>query len=379
MAVYDQQTTSYSDVTPHIRVVSDFISLISPSDAPLVARIGMGSAREKFNLNLNGYKIEWLEDELDPLSGTLNNGTTVTTATLTITLADASVVQPGHVLLIDSEKVVVNTVNTANNQITVFSRAYGGTNATHAANATFRIIGMARLEGDDADFGPIVDIEAPYNYTSIFQKALNVSGTMQAISQYGIEDEFAYQANKAMPHMMRLVELAVFNGVRAAGTASSPRSMGGLAQYITTNFESVGTGTITKTAIDNLAVKLYNEGGNPDMLVTSPGTAQRIRGLLDSSSFVRTTQENTVFGMQPITRVSTQFYNDLELVHSRWCPPNRAYMLNSSKIGLYDLRPFGWHDLARVGDSKKGELIGEYSLAVGNEKGHGYIVSSATL
>ena len=37
--------------------------------------------------------------------------------------------------------------------------------------------GMARLEGDDADYGPITDISAPYNYTSIFQKAIKVSGT----------------------------------------------------------------------------------------------------------------------------------------------------------------------------------------------------------
>jgi hypothetical protein len=376
ITMLDQQKTSYSDTTPQVRAIGDLIHLIDPVDTPLVSLLGLDSARSKFRLSVNGTKIEWLEDSYDAVSGTCNQGTTITTSTLTITLTDASVVQPGHVLLIDAEYMVVATVNTTSNAITVKSRAYGGTNATHATGATFTIVGMARDEGDDADYGGLVDITAPYNYTSIFQKALNISGTQQAIDQYGIPDEFMYQSNKIVPHLTRLVERAIFHGVRAVGSASTPRSFGGLGTFITDNSQSLTT-SITKAAIDGLAELIMADGGMPDILVMNQAGANNLRSVLDSSSFVRVPQENNQFGMNPIEYVVSQFFN-LRLIVDRWCPATKAYMLDSRKVGLYTLRPFASYEIARTGDSVKGEVIGEFSLAVANDSGHGYITTSAS-
>ena len=55
MAVYDQQVTTYSDTTPHIRIVNDVISLIDPVDTPLLVAIGgLDAARSKFKIRGNG-------------------------------------------------------------------------------------------------------------------------------------------------------------------------------------------------------------------------------------------------------------------------------------------------------------------------------------
>jgi hypothetical protein len=377
MAVYDQQVTSYSDTTAHIRVIADVIKMIDPHDTPLLAALGgLDAFRGKARIRMNGYKIEWLEDELDPLTTTANQGTTITTATLSITVTDASIFQVGHVILIDSEYMVVSGVTVSTNVITVYSRAYGGTNATHATGATITLVGMARLEGADASYGPVVDITAPYNYTSIFQKALNISGTQQVIDQYGIDNEFEYQASKAMPHLLRLVERMAFHGIRAAGTASAPRSAGGLLTFITDNSENA-SGVITKTFIDNLAEKVEIDGGNPDLLVAHPSIVRDLKDLIDSSSFVRVGQENDVLGMSALKRVVTQYQN-LALVTSRWCPTDKAFILDSSKVGFYTLRPFGWYDLAKTGDSKKGEVVGEVSFGVLLDKSHGWVYGITT-
>ena len=376
MAVIDQQKTSYSDTTPQVRAIGDIIHLIDPVDSPLISILGLNGARDKFRLSVNGTKIEWLEDAHDPVSGTLNQGTTVTTSTLTFTFTDASEVQPGHVLLIDSEYVVVDTVTLSTNVVTVKSRAYGGTNATHATGATWNIVGMARDEGDDADYGPLVDISAPYNYTAIFQKAIKISGTAQAIDQYGISDEFMYQSNKAVPHLTRLIERAIFHGIRAVGSATTPRSFGGLPTFITGNSSSLTT-SITKASIDSLAELIMADGGMPDLLVMNQAGANNLRSVLDSSSFVRVPQENNQFGMYPIEYVYSQF-GRLRLVVDRWCPATKAYMLDSGKVGLYTLRPFAAKQLAVTGDSVKGEVVGEFSLAVANDSAHGYITTSAS-
>lgn len=372
MAVFDQQVTSYTDTTTHIRIVNDVISLIDPVDTPLLVALGgLDSARSKFKIKGNGYKVEWLEDAYAPTSTTANQGTTITTNTTTLTVTDASIFQPGHVIQIDSEYMVIDAVNTTNNTVTVFSRSYGGTNATHVTTSTIEIVGMARLEGDDADYGPVVDITAPYNYTSIFQKALNISGTQQVVDQYGISDEFSYQANKGVPELSRLLERAVFHGIRSAGSATAPRSMGGLGTFITDNSVNAG-GAIAKSDIDNAMEYAMLDGGMPDLFVVNPAVMNDVRALLDSSSFVRVDQNNSAFGMSAITQMRTQ-YGNLRVVESRWCPVASAYLLDSSKVGLYSLRPFQWYELAKTGDSKKGELVGEFSLALANDQAHAYI------
>lgn len=378
MTVIDQPKTVYSDTTAQARAISDVISMIDPRDTPLVAKLGLDGAREKFKVQQNGYKIEILEDELDPLEDAVNDGAGWNNSDTTgLDVDDASKFQDGHIILVESEKMVVSAVDTSANTIDVYARGFGDTSAaTHADDTPIYIVGMARLEGDDADYGPVVDVTAPYNYTSIFQKAIKVSGTLQAISQHGIDDEFMYQANKAVPHLLRLVERMAFYGERVQGSASAPRSAGGLGIFITDNTVAAG-GAIAKSHVDSLMEEIIMDGGYPDLLVMNPRVANDLRNLLDSSSFVRVSQDENKLGVDAIERVMTQ-YGELELVMDRWCPTDTAFVLQSSKVGFYTLRGFESYELARSGDSLKGEVVGEFSLLLANDKAHGKITGITT-
>ena len=378
MTLTDQPKTVYSDSTTQARAISDVISMIDPRDTPLLAKLGLDSAREKFKLSLNGYKLELLEDELDPLDDAINDAAGWDNSTTTgLAVDDASKFQDGHVILVGSEKMVVKAADTANNTIDVYARGFGGTDpATHADDTAIYIVGMARLEGDDADYGPITDVSAPYNFTSIFQKAIKVSGTLQAITQHGIQDEFMYQANKAVPHLLRLIERMAFYGERVEGSATAPRSAGGLDTFITDNTVNAG-GAIAKADVDSLMEEIIMDGGYPDLLVMNPRVANDLRGLLDTSSFIRIGQNDNQLGLNAIERVVTQ-YGELELVMDRWCPTGTAYVLQSDKVGFFALRPFSAYELARVGDSIRGEVVGEFSLLAANDKAHGKITGITT-
>ena len=371
MTVYDAPQTSYSDTTPQLRVIGDSIYMIDPLDTPLLAAIGgLDGARSKFKLNANGTKIEILEDEMAPLVGAVSNGTVaLTTDTLTFTVADASVFKDGDVILIDSEYMIVSAANTTTNVLTVYSRAYGGTNATHATNASVEIVGTARLEGDDADYSAIVDITAPYNYTQIFQDAFKMTGTMEKLSLIGVSNPWEYQASKKVPDLLRRIEKNIFHGIRAAGSATAPRSFGGLLTFITDNV-TASVGAIAKADIDTMMESIYGDGGNPDKLVLNQAVAGDLKALLDTSSFVNLTQENTQLGMAPVQRIVTQ-YGSLELIMDRFCPVGYVFALDTKKVGMYTYRPFGWHELSVTGDSRKGEVVGEFSLMVANDKAHG--------
>ncbi len=378
MTVIDQPKTVYSDTTPQGRAISDVISMIDPRDTPLLAKVGLNSAVEKFQIRMDGYKIELLEDELDPLDDAINDVAGWNDSDTTgLTVDDASKFQDGYILLVESEKMVVKSANTASNTLEVYARGFGDTSAAaHADDTAVYIVGMARLEGDDADYGPITDISAPYNYTSIFQKAIKVSGTLQAITQHGVQDEFMYQANKAVPHLLRLVERMAFYGERVEGSATAPRAAGGLDTFITDNTVNAG-GAIAKADIDGLMEEIIMDGGYPDLLVMNPRVANDLRGLLDNSSFVRLTPDDNRLGLAAIEQVVTQ-YGELELVMDRWCPTGSAYVLQSDKVGFYALRPFSAYELARVGDSIRGEVVGEFSLLAANDKAHGKITGITT-
>jgi len=374
MAVYDQIVTTYSDTTPHIRVISDAIQFIDPRDVPLLDFLGgLDAARSKFNIGGSGTKIEILEDEDEPLA-TESAGTTTMTSDTTLTdftVTDASMFQVGHVIMMDAEYMVVSAIDVSGDTISVQSRTYGGTNATHATDEAITIVGQARLEGADASFPAIVDITAPYNYTSIFEKGIQVTGSMQALDQYGISDEFSYQAAKALPERLKLVNRMLYHGVRAAGSATVSRSAGGLGTFVTDNSVNAG-GAITKADVDGAMEKCYADGGYPDVLVCNPAVAVDLKDIMDTSSFVRVGQDVSSLGTAPMASVSTQFGN-LSVLMDRHCPVAKAYVLDSKKVGVYQYRPFAMQALAITGDSQKGELIGEFSFLVANDKAHAYI------
>jgi len=377
MTVLDQPIHTYLDTTPHKRSVSELIQMITPRDTPVLARIGLNSAMSKFQIREHATKIELLEDELHALETTANQGTTITSTTLSITVADGTFFQDGHMIEIGTEIMVVSVV--AAQVLTIEARGLGNsTKTTHAATAAIKIVGMARLEGDDADYGPVIDITAPYNYTTIFQRAVKVTGTQQAISQYGIADTFRYQSNKSVPHLLVLMERGFFKSERAVGAATTRRSMGGIGTFVSTNSASITT-TITKAAVDSLAETVHLASGVfPDMLVLHPTAANNLRNLIDSSSFVREDQDNAVFGMMEIESVRTQ-YGNLELVMDRHCHLNKAWMLNRDKVGGHFLkgRTLDSKMLSITGDSTKGETVGEWTFLAANEKAHGYITTSA--
>lgn len=380
----DQPVTTYSETSALIRVISDAIFNIDPMDTPVIARFGLDSANQKFKLtatrSAKNTKVEIIEDTNRPLTTTANQGTTITTSTLSITVTDASLFNPGDVILIDSEYMVVadGGVNVTTNVITVDSRAYGGTNATHATGATITFVGEARVEGDDADYVGLTSLSYPYNYTSIFQQGVKVTGSEQVIGQYGkTAGEMAYQMGKAIREQSRLLERMFFHGVRRIGTASQARAMGGVGTYVTSNSSSITT-TLTKTAYDAVAKAVFDDGGMAEVFIVGTGGANSLHTAIDSSSFIRIDQENTMFGMRPVARLNTQFSENVALLMSRHAPATKGYLLDSSKVGFYTYRPFGEYDVARSGDSVKRELIGEFSLLVANGgTGHGYVVTSA--
>jgi hypothetical protein len=366
MAVIDSPLSSYSDTTVHKRAITDVIDLIDPSDAPVVESLGgLDGAASKFRFTAKSTKIEWIEDTLPPLAGALDGS--VTSALSTLTVADSSVYQDGMIILIDAEYMWVVDDAASATTFTV-TRGYGGTQASHADAAVVTIVSMARLEGADSDDLAFTDKTAPYNYTSIFQHEVKVTGTMQELEQYGLNDEMSYQVAKSIPHLMRLLNASAYHSQRKQGSASTPRGFGGFATFITDNTVDYST-AITQANIDDALELAYADGGvGPWNIYLSPANMQVVKNIYDSSSYVRFGTEQSQIGLT-IDSILTPF-GMANFILDRQAPNAQVWIVDPSRAGFTTYRPFFWDPLAKTGDADKVEVVGEFSFAVSQDKAH---------
>ena len=101
-----------------------------------------------------------------------------------------------------------------------------------------------------------------------------------------------------------------------------------------------------------------------------------VRDLLDSSSFVRVSQDESTLGMR-VENVVTQ-YHELELLPNRHMDYDYAWLLDPDYIGVYEFDPFTEYDVPMAADVAGALRVnGEFSLVVQHgDKAHGKLYTS---
>ena len=372
--------STYVNTAENKRVITDYISLLDPSDAPFVEAIGgLDGAASKFRFTNQGTLVEWIEDTLAPLAGTFAltaTANSVTSAT-ELKVADGNMVQPGHILLTGTELLWVSA--NSSGTLTVTRSLGSSTMVTLATNATFAIVGMARLEGDDSDPIGYTDLSTNSNYTQIFHKEIKQTGTAPYQDRYGMTDQMQYESAKSIPEMMRLIERTLQYGKRSAGSTTTPRMMGGYQEFITTNKATGASISVSSAAVGQIedAVELaYNAGGSGDyMAIVNPAVYQKIKNAYDSSAFVRYAPEQNRFGTLVDTIVTP--FGNVSFVIDRWQLSTLIPILKLDNVGMLTLRPWQVEDLAKTGDAEKKQLIGEFTFCLKLEKSHALMTAVA--
>lgn len=377
------------------RAITDYITLIDPADSVFIESMGgLDSGAKKFRfVNFPHTKVEWIEDTREALTVALETAITSTTAAgVVLTSASAHAVQVGQILhffgegAVGREKMLVTAVAadgftltcTRNYGLSATTTAGTGVAQTTAANTLIDLIGLARVEGAVSDRLGFTVRTTNYNHTQIVQREIKVSRSQNQISQYGIREEFDYQSNKAIPHLMRLLSKTVYHGVRDAGTNSTPRAMGGLSVFVTDNINAT-TGAVTQAKFENVLKQAYLDGGTPTKAFVSPSNMQAIKNLYDG--------QGTSFGMRydtnekqigmTIEKILTP-YGTIDLIMDRYAPDNKIYILDPEHVGFITYYPFTSEPLAKTGDFQVGEVVGEFTMCVRMDKAHA-VLSAVTV
>ena len=384
---YSDAAYSINPLSPQKRAIADMIDMIEPKEVPLLKYLGIGekgsgggSKASKFRItNWPSTRVQWLEDTLAPISSTLAETMAATnaTATLQLTFGAANYWRHGDVLLVDNERLFVETISGISATV---QRLFGGSavqdTTSHATSAVVTLIGRARDEGATSEADYTTQVVDKYNYTQIWQAEVKVTRTQNKMMNYGMGAEYDYQLSKKFVEQLKLLEATLYNGVRLAGSATTnvPRSMGGLKTFITTNTASLSSAALTQKDLEDKIQQAWVAGGNPNLIVCNAWVKRKISSFY--APYVRTTRTESTGGVT-IDTIETEF-GTLEILMDRWCPSTELYILSPEYIGILPFDPFFDEPLAKTGDFMAGQIVGEYTMIVKNDTAHARLIGIST-
>ena len=230
------------------------------------------------------------------------------------------------------------------------------------------------------------------NKTQILKKAINVSGTAQAVKQAGVSRQYAYQMALRTKELKKDVEYALLqNKVARADNGTNGRLMTGLPCWMQTNYAAGASGAKatssaactagttrlpTEAMLKSLLTDIYNAGGNPDRIMMAPDIRVKMSEVLTGGGTKMEKAET-----KKATAVIDVYVSDfgaLKLV------PNRvqayetfsktcAFVLDPQYWKVAYLRGFREERLAVTGDSLKGHVLVECTLEARNDASSGVL------
>lgn len=258
----------------------------------------------------------------------------------------------------------------------------------------------ASVEGADFATASLGARSRLKNLTQIIRLAVKVSNTQRAVNPAGVADEYKYQIAKRGREVSRNFDIRFLSvsGSCATGSSAAARIMkslddfltkaGKMARHIRSWGEDVTSGasatasatTITERRFNNVMQFLYHKGGSPDLVYTSSPGKQQINDFTGPSGARRNIELATRRLVHAVDLYDTE-WGPMEIQKNRWCrrSPNTAddnttlsgmtYWLERTLVRPAILRPIKHVPLPPVGDSTRGEVLGELTLEVLNPSG----------
>jgi hypothetical protein len=250
----------------------------------------------------------------------------------------------------------------------------------------------AVIEGDEATLDAVSATSRLSNSSQIMDKTVVITGTQEAVDKAGRASELAYQIAKKAKELKRDMEATVTgNQAEVTGNASTARKFGSLGAWIETNDDlgasgsSGGSGNTARTdgtqrafteaSLKTVIKSVWNEGGDPSMIMVGPFNKQKLSGFTGNSTRFDAGADATLYTS---VDVYASDFGQLQVVPNRFSRDRDAYVLDMNYFAIAFLRDFSMHELSKTGDSEKRQLLVEATLESRNEKASGLVADLTT-
>ena len=250
----------------------------------------------------------------------------------------------------------------------------------------------AVIEGDEATLDAVTATTRLSNSCQIMDKTVVITGTQEAVDKAGRASELAYQIAKKAKELKRDMEAQITtNNAEVTGSATAAREMGALGAWVATN-DVMGTsgtsGSVGNTArtdgtqraftedlLKSVIKSVWNEGGDPTMIMVGPFNKQKLSGFTGNSTRFDAGADATLYTS---VDVYASDFGQLQVVPNRFSRDRDCYVLDMNYWGIAFLRDFSMHELSKTGDSEKRQLLVEATLESRNEAASGLVADLTT-
>lgn len=250
-------------------------------------------------------------------------------------------------------------------------------------------------EGADVNYRTLTPTARLRNYTQISDDGIKISGTSQAVTTAGREEEMAYQITQSGAWIKNCMEVQVTgNYASAVGTNATARRSAGIEAWITSNgsrgsggadggYTAAGTvtaatdasstnqRTFTETRLKAAIKDCWSSGGDPTLVIVGPVNKQKASAFAGISTKFQDFGANPQSGAGLAIIAAADFYvSDFgkhKIVPDRFSRERTALVLDPKYWSMHNLRPFQVNAMAKTGDADKKQLLVEWTLCSRNQ------------
>lgn len=225
------------------------------------------------------------------------------------------------------------------------------------------------IEGAAATYADLDQPDRRTNWTNIVTQTFRVSGTQQAVDHAGMGDPYDYQAAKALTNWKNQAEFTLVRGAMASGSSGVARQMAGLDSVITSHFTARNSGSsLSETEFNDAVKEVWNDVGQSDvfdMVLVPFALKQRI------SQFTAGSTKTVDASDKRLTRPVDVYESDGGVVRifahkdvrAAAATPGPTFLgIKEDKYKVAYLRDPKREELAKDGDRKNGQIVGEFTL-----------------
>lgn len=326
---------------------------------------------KNFKKAVKSHKYEWGVRDNRKLQTTVNVGCAADGTTIVVN--DPGVFNVDDVFQDEAGSQYI--VESVGGGVNVTFRHLTGSTAqtTILNNEAVSVIGMATPQGKVADnmvVTPFVDL---YNYTSILEDVVDLTGTEHAAMIRGEENSGQLIARKQM-ELVEKLQRQIVVGTRFEDKARKVTGMGGMKFMIDTyapanaidfggdiwasdrNVEDAIDG-----ALDLIAEKAFDK---PVMYVT-PNFMKKFKYVQDDTT--RSTFREKARGVGVVKTYMSHTFGEIDVVQLQGMGSvmdDLIFFVDESQIGYKAMEKRGWFTkpLAQLGDSYRWQVLGEYTF-----------------
>lgn len=356
------------DVPQNAVDVSNLFYEISLPAAKLLNTVALGDS-------VKAVDPKWFDDRRLAIGTSL--GAAYTAASGAVTLASVEGVRVGSIFSVGATVFKATAVNTETKVVSVAALA---DDADHASGDEVIFIGNARKQGSSRQDSDINTPVERFNRTQIFDDSVVITGTQEAVQQYGsggLNLTLENSVKKKLERLYLLMGRALWRNPRVVPDDNNSEAvMGGLNWFI----EQLGQKTTSAFSHSNISAFIYDlyEAGliNPQIWI-NPNDVELYRQL--DAAYIQVDAKVTFAGRPIPTLLYTSKGQEVPIMLDPQCPAGSHYIIDPTMISIHPLsgRQFFVKRAQDDDDNKKARILGEYTAKIYNSAFMGKFIPAA--